>query len=363
MRAQYHSLSQRDQNFDSLFPHKKNESYKYSSLDKFLPSDISQAQGEVIEVESSYPTLHLHNGEIIKNELSTRKIEADDLVKVEEYATALNNNLFTGGLVIDLKEPVIEIIHSFSGTNTDNFAASKLIIKASNIKATIIERFISAGDSLFISHSTDVETDEKSNVEHIQLNTLDASASFLLSSHHVSTGSYKNIIIHKGSLFTRNNLNAKVDKENAHVELHGLYDLKASQHVDTKSFIHHNAAHSTSEQLYKSILDDSSRGVFTGMVKVESHAQLINAAQLNKNLILSPKAHANSRPQLEIFADDVKCSHGSTTGQISEDELFYFESRGIRKDKAYHMLSKAYGNEVIMKISSPELIKYIQGLL
>ena len=97
---------------------------------------------------------------------------------------------------------------------------------------------------------------------------------------------------------------------------------------------------------------ENSRGIFTGKVRVEKYAQLINAEQLNKNLILSDKAQANSRPQLEIYADDVKCSHGSTTGQLSESELFYFESRGIRKDKARQMLARAFAYDVILKIKN-----------
>ena len=110
-------------------------------------------------------------------------------------------------------------------------------------------------------------------------------------------------------------------------------------------------------------MNDNARGVFTGKVRIDQDAQLVNAEQLNKNLLLSKKAHANSRPQLEIYADDVKCSHGSTTGQLSDDELFYFLARGIKKEKARQMLAKAFAHDVILKIPNQEIQKSIQALV
>jgi Fe-S cluster assembly protein SufD len=142
---------------------------------------------------------------------------------------------------------------------------------------------------------------------------------------------------------------------------HGVYTLQGTQHSDVNSFINHKAPHTESAQLYKGIMSDKSRGVFTGLIKVDRDAQFINSAQLNKNLLLSKGAHVNSRPQLEIFADDVKCSHGSTTGQLNEDELFYFESRGIRPEKARMMLSHAYTYDVLLKINNKNIRNYIQA--
>lgn len=107
-------------------------------------------------------------------------------------------------------------------------------------------------------------------------------------------------------------------------------------------------------------MSDKSRGVFTGLIRVNKDAQLITSQQLNRNLILSKGAHANSRPQLEIFADDVKCAHGSTTGQLSEQELFYFESRGIRPEKAKMMLARAFTYDVLLKINNKTIRDFIQ---
>lgn len=170
---------------------------------------------------------------------------------------------------------------------------------------------------------------------------------------------YSNVNIHTGSRLTRHNVHSEINEEGATSDIHGLYILNDDTHVDTNSFIHHNAPHTFSNQLYKTVLDDSSRGVFTGLIRVEKDSQKVDSKQLNKNLLLTKKAHANSRPQLEIYADDVKCAHGSTTGQIRDDELFYFQSRGINAVKARKILAKAFINEVIFKIENLNIRKQI----
>jgi Fe-S cluster assembly protein SufD len=166
-----------------------------------------------------------------------------------------------------------------------------------------------------------------------------------------------------GSLMCRHNISFRINEEGGHADAHGLYTLKNNQHCDTHSLIDHNAPHTTSNQLYKSVLDDRSRGVFTGLIRIQSHAQKVDSAQLNKNLLISPKAHANSRPQIEVFADDVKAGHGSTTGQLSEESLFYFISRGIKEERARALLSKAFVNDVILKVRDLKIREELSELI
>ena len=145
--------------------------------------------------------------------------------------------------------------------------------------------------------------------------------------------------------------------------LNGLYIANEKQHIDTNTIIKHNKPNSYSKEIYKGILDDEARAVFSGKIIVEKDAQKSNAHQLNRNILLSSNATINSKPQLEIYADDVKCAHGSTTGQLSDEELFYFEARGIKKSKARQMLAKAFAFDVVLKIDNLHMRKIIEQKL
>jgi Fe-S cluster assembly protein SufD len=141
-----------------------------------------------------------------------------------------------------------------------------------------------------------------------------------------------------------------MDAEGSQCAVDGLYLLGAEQHSDTHSLIDHRHAHGTSRQLYKGVLDGKSRAVFNGKVFVRHGAQQTDAQQTNKNLLLSDEAQVDTKPQLEIFADDVKCAHGAAIGQLNEDELFYLESRGINPNLARNILTYGFAEEVIERI-------------
>nr|MBA2406198.1 SufD family Fe-S cluster assembly protein [Bdellovibrionales bacterium] len=150
----------------------------------------------------------------------------------------------------------------------------------------------------------------------------------------------------------RRNLSLELLGPGANGESFNLYMTNASEHSDINTVIHHRAADTTSSQIAKGILDGDSKGIFTGKIYIHPQAQRVASSQLNKNLLLSKKAQAHSQPQLEIFADDVKCSHGSTTGQLSDDEVFYFQARGIPADKARTLLAHGFGLEIVLKIQN-----------
>jgi Fe-S cluster assembly protein SufD len=162
--------------------------------------------------------------------------------------------------------------------------------------------------------------------------------------------SYRTTTINFGAALSRHDIRVQMDHEGAECSVDGLYMVDGNQHTDTHSVIDHRQPHCTSHQLYKGILDGKSRAVFNGKVFVRHDAQKTDARQTNKNLLLSTDARIDTKPQLEIFADDVKCTHGAAVGQIDEEEKFYLESRGINPALARNMLTYGFAEEVIERI-------------
>lgn len=369
-------------------PTTKNEKYKYTNFDKklgekFQVKSPSHEAISTLKVDFDHYTITIINGlvkfhdlpkevQILElNEIDPKVIKevldsTKDLLK-DDPMFKLNEALTHNGLLLRvsgaLQYPIV-IEHILSEEFKNSCKASHNIIVANEeSQATILEIFTSNESSeAFNNLATTVITNENANIEHVTFNTQDDSNIFVSNLRSIvhANATYSNVNLNLGSKLARYNLHVVLKESGSHADVHGLYALKDDIHCDISSYINHKAPHTTSDQLYKGILDDKSRGVFTGLIKVDQEAQLTDAKQLNRNLLLSLGAQANSRPQLEIFADDVKCSHGSTTGQLSEDELFYFESRGIRKDKARQMLAKAFSYEVILKVRNLNIRNYLQ---
>ena len=157
----------------------------------------------------------------------------------------------------------------------------------------------------------------------------------------------------------RNNISARLIGENAHADLSGLYLGKDNAHIDSHILVDHIAPNCTSNQLYKGVLNDDSTGVFNGKIFVKQDAQKTNAFQSSKAILLSKTASVYSKPQLEIFADDVKCSHGAAIGQLDENALFYLQARGIEKEDAKQLLTYAFAHEVIDNIKTKPLRQFL----
>ena len=166
-----------------------------------------------------------------------------------------------------------------------------------------------------------------------------------------------------GGQLTRNNLNFYQHGEHAMSIMKGITLIEGKQHVDHNTLVHHIAPNCESHQDYKGVYDDRSTGVFNGKIFVEKEAQKLNAFQQNNNILISDKATINSKPQLEIFADDVKCSHGCTIGQLDEDALFYMRARGINEKEARGLLMYAFANNVLESVKIPELKKRINRII
>lgn len=171
-----------------------------------------------------------------------------------------------------------------------------------------------------------------------------------------------NTITLNGEL-VRNNLNIDVLGQNCNTHLNGAYLTKGKQHVDNHTTVDHTVANCESNELYKGVMDDDSTAVFNGKVFVRKDAQKINAFQSNGNVLLSGNATVNSKPELEIYADDVKCSHGSTTGQLDEDAVFYLRARGLSEKNARKLLVSAFIADVLDTIESEEVRAHIDNML
>lgn len=171
-----------------------------------------------------------------------------------------------------------------------------------------------------------------------------------------------NTITLNGAL-VRNDVKADINGENSFVYMNGAYVLKDSQHVDNHTYVNHFVGHCESHELYKGVLDGKSTGVFNGMIHVHPNAQKIDSYQSNGNVLLSDTAHAYSKPELEIYADDVKCSHGSTIGQLNEEAIYYLRARGISKETARAMMVTAFIGDVLDNLENEELVEYIHDIL
>jgi Fe-S cluster assembly protein SufD len=275
---------------------------------------------------------------------------------------ALNTALFTSGLFLKIPRGIsidAPIHLLFIGEGLDEIAPPAafprvLIVAEENSAATIIESYVSPNErSVYLTNAiVDLSLEDGARLQHCKIQR-ESMGAFHVATTRAELGansSYHTTTINFGAAISRHDIDVQMDHEGAECAVDGLYMVDGSQHTDTHSVIDHRQPHCTSHQLYKGILDGKSRAVFNGKVFVRHGAQQTDARQTNKNLLLSTDARVDTKPQLEIFADDVKCTHGAAVGQIDEEELFYLESRGINPTLARNMLTYGFAEEVIEKI-------------
>jgi Fe-S cluster assembly protein SufD len=269
---------------------------------------------------------------------------------------ALNTAMLSSGAFILIPRNVeIDRPLSVLFISTGNVASFPrvLVIAEENSKATLIESYASAGAGVsFANAVVEVVLQDGARFEHYKVQR-ESVESFHIASTSATLGtnsSYDSTAINFGAQLSRHDVAVQMDHEGAECWVDGLYVVSSGQHTDTHSVIDHQQPHCTSHQLYKGILDGKSRAVFNGKVFVRHGAQKTDAMQTNKNLLLSREARVDTKPQLEILADDVKCAHGAAVGQIDEDELFYLQTRGIHGELARNLLTYGFAEEVIGKI-------------
>lgn len=361
-------------------PNRRDENWKYTNVNQILENNYTvQKNADAVSLnlkDDAFYTLVFidgvfshKNSDMIDLEITEiSKINNDQILSFEnhfkdDFLGIINQSNLSNGSFIEFKKntsfdrPLLFDFY-YTGTkalrNTNNY-----IYAHESASVNILER-VQSKENCFINQSSSFYLKANSSIHYtsLQIANQESFVGLTTQSQIEKDATFTQVAINLGAKMSRSNIAAILQGENATANIHGLYGLADEQHHDTFSFIQHKSPLSFSSQLYKGVLGGSSRGVFTGKIRIEKDAQKVLSDQLNKNLILTPKAHANSRPQLEIYADDVKCAHGSTTGQINPDELFYFESRAISAERAKKILTSAFAFEIIFKISS-EVIKEI----
>jgi Fe-S cluster assembly protein SufD len=241
-----------------------------------------------------------------------------------------------------------------------------LIIAEKNSQSTIIEHYSSLSRDIYFTNTvTEVVVKENAYIDHIKLQE-ESRKSFHIARMEADihrNGNFVSHFISTGAELSRNDFNARFADEGGECTLNGLFLTEENQLCDIHTVIDHAKPHCNSYEHYKGILDDKSRGVFNGKVLVRKDAQKTNAFQENNNIILSDEALVNTKPQLEIFADDVKCSHGATIGQLDMDAMFYLKARGIGEEKGKAILLHAFASDVIKSVKIPPVRNYLEGII
>jgi Fe-S cluster assembly protein SufD len=273
--------------------------------------------------------------------------------------TALNTAFFQDGAFVRIpdRSVVTEPIHLLflsTAAEPNRVTHPRLLIEAgSQSEASIIESYYGLGGSVYWTNSVvEVLAGENSHIElyKIQHEELQAIHTGLI---ELIAGRNTTITTHSlsfGGALVRNDINVLLNDEGSHCDLNGLYAVNGAQHVDHHTLIDHAKPHCTSHQLYKGVLDGRSTGVFNGKIIVRADAQKTDAIQNNKNLLLSREAEVNTKPQLQIDANDVRCTHGATVGQLDKESMFYLQSRGINRKEARNLLTYAFAADILERI-------------
>lgn len=285
--------------------------------------------------------------------------------------TTLNNVFMKNGTFITVPENQNVAIHLiFLATPQKEPLAYYLrnfITLKQDAKATIIETYLGNSDSTYLTNTvTEVELHENATLTHYKLQN-ESKKAFHFGTIYVKqsypNSQFSNHLISLGGLLSRSDANILLDAPLTYCMLNGLYYLGENQHMDHHTSIDHQKPEGTSREFYKGILDGNSRGVFNGKIFVRPNAQKTDSQQYNQNLLLSTNAEIDTKPQLEILADDIKCTHGATVGQFDEEALFYLRSRGLDLETARCVLIYAFFNDVIERMPHPLLREHVKQCL
>lgn len=401
----HHIRTEAIKQFETIgFPSKKDEAWKYTSLNKVLKKDYcifpkteqtveyKQIQPYFIHDIDSYKIIFIDG--IYASHLSQTTHDGIDVclmsaaltqpkykpiienyfnkIAITDGVTSLNTAFSKEGAYIHISknklvERPIQIIHFSTGNENALFLQPRnLVVVDENAHVQIIERHQSLTDNSTLTNCvTEIFANKRAIIDYYKVQNDKDNAS-LIDNTFINQETESHVSVHTfsfGGQLTRNNLNFYQNGEHIDSTLKGITIIGNKQHVDHNTLVHHIEPNCESHQDYKGIFGDSAIGVFNGKVVVEKEAQKTNAFQANNNLLVNDKATINTKPQLEIFADDVKCSHGCTIGQLDENAMFYLRARGIPKKEAKALLMYAFANNVLESVKIPELKKRINKLI
>lgn len=391
---------------DGIFPTRKDEEWRYTPLASILESSPDPVVTSLIDasfvsnLKVAVPDAHtivFVNGtysEEYSDDITENKaagISITHLAQLEEPAlkTAehiiLNSNLTDdnifqhialglsqAGLFIEVAknvdcETLIHIIHISTAQSAPAFTNPVNVVRLeNNSHLKIVEQYATQGDAAVVTIPANyIEIDDGAGLDYYRIGIENAETQHV-SNISVRIGKSGSLNSHQyllGSNLTRSNLEVSFTGPGAEAALLGVYLGDDNQHLDVRTYLDHAHPHCSSNQHFRGILNGHSRGVFNGLVLVREHAQKTDARQSNKNLLLSKDARVDTKPQLEIFADDVKCAHGATVGELDTNALFYLQSRGIDKKDATLMLTRAFASEVTQEIKIESLQSYVQDII
>ena len=370
------------------FPTTKTEFWKYTRLAKLAQLRLNQEKirenEQVVAPLTDNGIVRITNGYITSFSKEIAGLTITPFSKCSEQQLSLigkkadlTQNIFLAlntlysqeGLFIEVEENaqiegVFQLLFHAHGENC--FAPFRVFIhvkKGSSFK--LIQQFTASGEHLFSLPIVEYLIEENARISCDKLQMENAS-SFLLCEDYSIQKRNSTVLLNTFSMsgaWVRNNSSFLIEGENCETNLNGAYLLKDLQHLDNHTIVDHIAPHCNSNELYKGILSGKATGVFNGKVFVRPNAQKISAFQSNANVLLSDDASVNSKPELEIYANDVKCSHGSTTGQLDEDAVFYLRARGLSEKSARSLITQAFIAEVVDKVEQKEVRDFIKNKL
>lgn len=371
---------------DSGFPNRKNENWKYTNVAAIAkkafvisPQPPSHIGSHSLEMAHSHSLVfvngHYHAAlskvdklpkGVILSDLKTMLCQhnlSQELRIPAVYKTpfsTLNSALLMNGLFLSIPAGVCidSPIHVINiNTSVDEVAMNHprhMIMLGDNSRAILYEEYYASSDGCYLNNIvTQIYAGCDSQLHHYKLQNEGRNA-FHIANTIVRQNKNSQVTtchVALGGRLSRDDLNYSLGAEGAHCKLKGLYCATGQSHIDNHSRIDHLVSHCKSQQQYKGIMNGESKGVFNGKIVVHANSQQTVAQQSNQNLLLSPNAEINTKPELEIYADDVQCVHGATVGQLAEDALFYLQSRGIARDVANHLLTCAFADEILNQIS------------
>ncbi|MCZ6899105.1 MAG: Fe-S cluster assembly protein SufD [Bacteroidetes bacterium] len=388
-------------------PHAKHEEYKYTQIGKLLEKEFIL---QPIHLNSNLDSVSIKpflieqldanvlvfvNGEF--NPALSSIISPDNEVSILEFTqayqkdpglldqhfaqyanfegdsfTALNTAFAQQGMVINVpKKQVVQkpiVFYHISDTRHGNTLSQprNLVIAEESSQLSVIEIFQSLGENTsFTNVVSEILVNKNAEVDYYKIDQ-EGNKALQVGNTQVyqdRDSRFNSVYIALSGRMVRNNLNIVLDAEGCETHLYGLYLVKGTDHIDNHTVVDHKKPNSYSNELYKGIMDEKATGVFNGKIYVRPDAQKTNAYQSNNNILLSDEASINTKPQLEIWADDVKCSHGATTGQLDEEQLFYLRARGLDKTTARAMLLYAFAMDVIENIKIPVLREHMEKII
>jgi Fe-S cluster assembly protein SufD len=378
------------------FPGPKDEDWKYTSVASIFESEFgpqSETTGGVADarIEASVSAIGARDDSsiavIVNGRYSTEHSRIGDGFTVQSMRDALEQGGAAGsrhpladatdtglggfaalnaayandGVVIltgRANAPLHLLYFAAGGDKPCTIQPRTTVVAAAGTSATIVEHFMGDGSAPTLTNAvTNLYLEENSELEHVKVQRESADSFHVKRVAVLQEGAsrYRSLSVAFGARLSRTEISVELAGQGAECDLNGLYLVDGDRHADHHTFIDHAVPHTTSRELYKGVLDGRSRGVFTGRVLVRRDAQQVSADQANRNLILNEGAVADTRPQLEIYADDVRCSHGATVGRLDEEALFYLRQRGLDSNEARRLLTYAFASDVIKSVGAKEV--------